>query len=160
MTDAPKMTTLCYIERGNRYLMLHRVKKQNDENHDKWIGVGGHFEKGESPEECLLRETREETGLTLTDYALRGVITFVNGDHAAEYMFLFTATGFEGDMIECDEGALEWIDKEALYALPMWAGDRLFLKLIASPHPFFSLKLRYDNEALVEAALDGRPLEI
>ena len=160
MTDAPKMTTLCYIERGNRYLMLHRVKKQNDENHDKWIGVGGHFEKGESPEECLLRETREETGLTLTDYALRGVITFVNGDQAAEYMFLFTATGFEGDMTECDEGALEWIDKDALYALPMWAGDRIFLKLIASPHPFFSLKLRYENEALVEAALDGKPLEI
>lgn len=160
MTDAPKMTTLCYIERENRYLMLHRVKKADDENRDKWIGVGGHFEKGESPEECLLREVKEETGLTLTDYAFRGIVTFVSDDHEAEYMHLFTATGFAGEVIDCDEGALEWIDKDALYALPMWAGDRIFLRLIASPHPFFSLKLRYEGGALVEAALDGKKLAL
>lgn len=160
MTDAPKMTTLCYIERENRYLMLHRVRKADDENRDKWIGVGGHFEKGESPEECLLREVKEETGLTLTDYAFRGIVTFVSDDHEAEYMHLFTATGFAGEVIDCDEGALEWIDKDALYALPMWAGDRIFLRLIASPHPFFSLKLRYAGGALVEAVLDGRPLAL
>lgn len=160
MTDAPKLTTLCYIERENRYLMLHRVKKAGDENRDKWIGVGGHFEKGESPEDCLLREVREETGLTLTDYAFRGIITFVSDDHEAEYMHLFTATGFAGELIDCDEGALEWIDKDALYALPMWAGDRIFLRLIASPSPFFSLKLRYVGGALVEAVLDGRPLAL
>ena len=160
MTDAPKMTTLCYIEQGRRYLMLHRVKKAGDENRDKWIGVGGHFEKGESPEDCLLREVREETGLTLTEYAFRGIVTFVSDDHEAEYMHLFTATGFTGTLIDCDEGALEWIDRDALYALPMWAGDRIFLRLIASPHPFFSLKLRYENGVLIEAALDGRPLEL
>ncbi len=160
MTDAPKLTTLCYIERENRYLMLHRVKKAGDENRDKWIGVGGHFEKGESPEDCLLREVKEETGLTLTDYAFRGIVTFVSDDHAAEYMHLFTATGFAGKLIDCDEGALEWIDKDALYALPMWAGDRIFLRLIASPHPFFSLKLRYEGGALVEAALDGKKLAL
>lgn len=160
MTDAPKMTTLCYIERENRYLMLHRVRKADDENRDKWIGVGGHFEKGESPEECLLREVKEETGLTLTEYAFRGIVTFVSDDHEAEYMHLFTATGFAGEVIDCDEGALEWIDKDALYALPMWAGDRIFLRLIASPHPFFSLKLRYAGGALVEAVLDGRPLAL
>ncbi len=160
MTDAPKLTTLCYIERDHRYLMLHRVKKAGDENRDKWIGVGGHFEKGESPEECVLRETREETGLTLTDYAFRGIVTFVNGDHEAEYMHLFTAIGFTGEIIDCDEGALEWIDKDALYALPMWAGDKIFLRLIEEPRAFFSLKLRYENEALVEVVLDGRPLAL
>ena len=160
MTDAPKLTTLCYIEQDHRYLMLHRVKKTGDENRDKWIGVGGHFEKGESPEDCLLREVREETGLTLTDYAFRGIVTFVSDDHEAEYMHLFTATGFAGELVDCDEGALEWIDKDALYALPMWAGDRIFLRLIAEPHPFFSLKLRYAGGALVEAVLDGRPLAL
>lgn len=160
MTDAPKLTTLCYIERDNRYLMLHRVKKAGDENRGKWIGVGGHFEKGESPEDCLLREVREETGLTLTDYAFRGIVTFVSDDHEAEYMHLFTATGFTGEIIDCDEGAIEWIDKDALYALPMWAGDRIFLRLIAGPHPFFSLKLRYEGGALLEAVLDGRQIAL
>lgn len=160
MTDAPKLTTLCYIERDHRYLMLHRVRKADDENRDKWIGVGGHFEKGESPEDCLLREVREETGLTLTEYAFRGIVTFVSDDHEAEYMHLFTATGFAGKLVDCDEGALEWIDKDALYALPMWAGDRIFLRLIASPHPFFSLKLRYESGALVEAVLDGKKLAL
>lgn len=158
--DAPKMTTLCYIERDGCYLMLHRIKKAQDENHDKWIGVGGHFEKGESPEECLLREVREETGLTLTDYAFRGLVTFVSDDHEAEYMHLFTATGFTGDLIECDEGRLEWLDRETLYQLPMWAGDRIFLNLIRTDHPFFSLKLRYIGGELTEAVLDGRRLAL
>lgn len=158
--DAPKMTTLCYIERDGCYLMLHRIKKAQDENHDKWIGVGGHFEKGESPEECLLREVREETGLTLTDYAFRGLVTFVSDDHEAEYMHLFTATGFTGDLIECDEGRLEWLDRETLYQLPMWAGDRIFLNLIRTDHPFFSLKLRYIGGKLTEAVLDGRRLAL
>lgn len=158
--DAPKMTTLCYIERDGCYLMLHRIKKAQDENHDKWIGVGGHFEKGESPEECLLREVREETGLTLTDYAFRGLVTFVSDDHEAEYMHLFTATGFTGDLIECDEGRLEWLDRETLYQLPMWAGDRIFLNLLRTDHPFFSLKLRYIGGELTEAVLDGRRLAL
>ena len=160
MSDAPKMTTLCYIEQDGRYLMLHRTKKTHDENRDKWIGVGGHFEKGESPEDCLLREVKEETGLTLTDYAFRGLITFVSDDHEAEYMHLFTATGFEGQIADCDEGALEWIDKQALYALPMWEGDRIFLQLIDGVHPFFSLKLRYREGALIEAVLDGKKLSL
>lgn len=155
-----KNTTLCYIEQNDAYLLLHRVKRQNDENHDKWIGIGGKFEENESPEDCLLREVKEETGLTLTEYAFRGIVTFVSDDHAAEYMHLFTATGFAGKLVDCDEGALEWIDKDALYALPMWAGDRIFLRLIDSPHPFFSLKLRYESGALVEAVLDGRPLAL
>lgn len=159
-TDAPKMTTLCYIERDGCYLMLHRIKKENDENHDKWIGVGGHFEKGESPEECLLREVREETGLTLTRYAFRGIVTFVSDDQEAEYMHLFTATGFEGELIECDEGRLEWLDREKMYQLPMWAGDRIFLNLIRIDHPFFSLKLRYIGGELTEAVLDGRRLAL
>lgn len=160
MNDAPKLTTLCYIEQDGRYLMLHRVKKVNDENRDKWIGVGGHFEKGESPEECLLREVYEETGLRLTKYAFRGIVTFVSDDHSAEYMHLFTATGFEGELTACDEGCLEWIDKQTLYELPLWAGDHLFLKLIEGEHPFFSLKLRYQDGALLEAALDGAALPL
>ena len=158
MTDAPKMTTLCYIEQGRRYLMLHRVKKAGDENRDKWIGVGGHFEKGESPEDCLLHEVREETGLTLTDYAFRGIVTFVSDDHEAEYMHLFTATGFTGTLTDCDEGELAWIKKAELLRLTMWEGDRIFLRLLDSGEPFFSLKLCYQGEKLVGAALNGKSL--
>ena len=155
-----KQTTLCYIQRENEYLMLHRIRKKNDENHDKWIGIGGKLEDGESPEECLLREAKEETGLTLTRYAYRGVITFLSGDWG-ETMHLFTATEFEGDIIDCDEGVLEWISREKLLGLPMWAGDRIFLNLIASDRtPFFSLKLVYDGETLVRAVLDGTELPV
>ena len=154
-----ELTTLCYIERGNRYLMLHRTKKPGDGNGGKWLGVGGHFEPGESPEECMLREVFEETGLTLTEYAFRGIVTFVSGDWV-EYMHLFTATRFEGTLSPCDEGELEWIDKSRLGDLPMWEGDRVFLRLIAAPGPFFSLKLTYDGERLARASLNGQPLDI
>ena len=153
-------STLCYLERDGQYLMLHRVKKQNDANHDKWIGVGGKFEEGESPEDCVTREVWEETGLTLTDYAYRGVVTLVSDRWEGEYMHLFTATGFTGQVKECDEGQLEWIPKEKLMQLPMWAGDRLFLERIAQPGPFFSLKLRYRGETLEGAWLNGKPLNI
>ena len=153
-------STLCYLERDGQYLMLHRVKKQNDANHDKWIGVGGKFEEGESPEDCVIREVWEETGLTLTDFAYRGVVTFVSDRWEGEYMHLFTATGFTGQVKECDEGQLEWISKEKLMQLPMWAGDRLFLERIAQPGPFFSLKLRYRGETLEGAWLNGKPLNI
>lgn len=151
-------STLCYLERDGQYLMLHRVKKKNDANHDKWIGVGGKFEEDESPEDCVTREVWEETGLTLTDYAYRGIVTFVSDRWEGEYMHLFTATGFTGQLKECDEGQLEWISKEKLLQLPMWAGDRLFLERIAQPGPFFSLKLRYRGETLEGAWLNGKPL--
>ena len=152
------LTTLCYIEKDDAYLMLHRIKKENDINKDKWIGIGGHFEVGESPEECVLREVWEETGLTLTDYRYRGLVTFVSDAWETEYMHLFTATGFEGALRECDEGVLEWIDKDALAALPQWEGDRLFLRLLRDDEPFFSLKLRYEGEHLAYAALNGKEL--
>jgi len=155
-----KQTTLCYIENEGCYLMLHRVKKEQDENKDKWIGIGGKFEEGESPEECVLREAKEETGLTLTNYKYRGIVTFVSDVWPCEYMHLFTATGFEGALKDCDEGVLEWLPKDRLYGLPMWAGDRIFLELLDKDVPFFSLKLVYEGERLVYAALDGKELEI
>ena len=148
-------TTLCYIERGSQYLMLHRVKKQNDINKDKWIGIGGKFEPGESPEDCLLREAREETGLTLTDYRYRGIVTFVSGADT-EYMHLFTATGFEGQIKPCDEGDLEWIEKKKLLDLTLWEGDKIFLRLLEEEIPFFSLKLVYDGDTLTNAVLNGK----
>ena len=152
-------STLCYLERGDEYLMLHRVKKKNDVNHDKWIGVGGKFEEGESPEECVLRECREETGLTLTEWRYRGIVTFVSDQAPTEYMHLFTATGWTGTPIVCDEGELAWIAKRKLRSLPMWEGDKLFLDLLDRDEPFFSLKLRYEGEHLAEAALNGRPIK-
>lgn len=153
-----KNTSLCYIERDSQYLMLHRVKKENDENRDKWIGVGGKFEEGESPEDCVLREVREETGLTLTHWRYCGIVTFVL-DTWTEYMHLFCADDFEGNIRECDEGVLEWIDKAALRALPMWEGDQIFLDLMEEHRPFFSLKLVYDTAGLLlEAVLDGRKI--
>ena len=151
-------TTLCYLERGDEYLMLHRVKKQGDLNRDKWIGVGGKFQEGESPEDCLLRETREETGLTLTDYRYRGLVTFVSDQAPTEYMHLFTAGGWTGTPHPCDEGDLAWIRKAELRKLPMWEGDRIFLDLLERDAPFFSLKLRYQGETLAEAVLNGRQI--
>lgn len=153
---AGNLTTLCYIERDGAYLMLHRVKKEKDINKDKWIGVGGHFEEGESPEECLLREVAEETGLKLTDYRLRGVITFSTESYPVEYMFLYTAEGFSGTMHACDEGDLEWVPKEQIYELPVWEGDKIFFRLLEERRDFFSLKLRYVGDTLAEAVLDGK----
>ena len=151
-----KNTTLCYIEKDGCYLLLHRIKKENDLNRDKWVGIGGKFEENESPEECLLRETREETGLTLTDYRYCGIVTFVSDQWEGEYMHLFHATGFEGTFIDCNEGVLEWIPKEHFSTLPQWEGDRLFLSLMERHVPFFSMKLRYEGDRLVEKALDGK----
>lgn len=151
-----KLTTLCYIEKDDCYLMLHRVSKQNDVNKDKWIGVGGHFEKGESPEECLLREVKEETGLTLTAFRFRGIITFSTDTFETEYMCLYTADGYEGDMIPCDEGTLEWVKKDRLWDLNLWEGDRIFLKMLLKDAPFFSMKLHYMGDRLSEVMINGR----
>ena len=153
-----KMTTLCYLERGEQYLMLHRTSKKNDENHDKWIGIGGKFEPGESPEDCVVRECLEETGLHLTDYRYRGIVTFVSDEWGTEYMHLFTATGFEGEQHACDEGELAWIDKKKLLELTLWEGDKIFLRLLEEDAPFFSLKLVYRGDALTAAVLNGRAL--
>ncbi len=151
-------TTLCYVEQDGKYLMLHRVKKKNDINHDKWIGIGGKFEPHESPEDCLLREALEETGLTLTRYRYRGVVTFDCDLQETEYMHLFTADGFTGTLKTCDEGNLEWVDKDKITDLPLWEGDKIFLRLLAQDAPFFSLKLVYKGDVLTEAVLDGVPL--
>lgn len=150
-------TTLCYIEKDGRTLMLHRVKKKNDINHDKWLGVGGKFEYGESPEECMLREVYEETGLSLTQWAYRGIVTFVSQDWC-EYMHLFIASEFTGEICVCDEGTLEWIETDKLTQLPIWEGDKVFLRLLKEKGPFFSLKLVYDEERLVKAILNGKTI--
>ena len=126
------LSTLCYIEKNGCWLMLHRVKKKNDVNHDKWIGVGGKFEEGESPEDCLLREVREETGLTLTEYRFRGLVTFVSNEAPTEYMHLFTAGGYTGTLRDCDEGTLEWVPIGQVENLPLWQGDKIFLELLHS----------------------------
>ena len=156
-----KLTTLCYIEKDNKYLMLHRIKKENDINHDKWIGVGGKFEWGESPEECMLREVREETGYTLTSWQYRGIITFVLGEDTVEYMSLFTADGFEGTPIDCNEGVLEWVEKDRISELNLWEGDRIFFRLLEEQKEFFSLKLVYNKQDILEqAVLDAKELEL
>lgn len=154
-------STLCYLENARgEYLMLHRVKKKNDVNQDKWIGVGGKFEGDESPDECLLREVREETGVTLTRWRFRGVVTFLtNGGWEGEYMYLFTADGWEGEFVDtCSEGDLEWVAKEAVPDLPVWEGDRIFLRLLAEGRPPFLLTLEYDGDRLIRAVLDGKKL--
>jgi 8-oxo-dGTP diphosphatase len=153
-----KLTTLCYPERDGKYLMLHRTRKERDANRDKWIGIGGKFETGESPEDCLLREFREETGLTLTDWRFRGIVTFVSDEWPCEYMFLYTASDWTGELKACDEGELAWIDKTELYGLTLWEGDRVFLRLLEEDAPFFSLKLVYRGETLTQAVLDGRKI--
>ena len=149
-----KLTTLCYVERDDAYLLLHRIKKENDLNHDKWIGIGGKFEEDESPEECLLREAKEETGLTLTDYRFRGIVTFLSNEYETEYLHLFTAAGFEGELIDCDEGVLEWVPKSEVCKLPLWEGDLIFLDLLAKDVPLFNLKLEYQGDKLVSYALN------
>ena len=154
-------TTLCYIQNDRgQTLLLHRVKKENDLNKDKWIGVGGGFEDKESPEDCLLREVYEETGLTLTRWRYRGIVTFVSDKWETEYMHLYTADQWTGEIIECDEGTLEWVDNTCIPTLPAWAGDRIFLDLITKDVPFFSLKLEYTGETLTAAVLNGIPLDV
>ena len=171
----PELTTLCYIEKNGKYLMMHRVKKENDINKDKYIGVGGHFEYGESPDECLLREVREETGIILKNYKARGIITFIypadtaspnliSKDTIVEYMHLYTAEfpeeyeSQDGDSVlqfNCDEGELVWIDKKAVYDLPIWEGDKIFFKLLEEREDYFSLKLVYDSSGqLIEVKKD------
>ncbi len=157
----PELTTLCYIEKDNRYLMLHRIKKEKDINKDKYIGVGGHFEYGESPDECLMREVLEETGLKLTSYRARGIVTFIYGDEVVEYMHLYTADGFEGTISDCDEGELVWVEKDKVCELNIWDGDKIFFGLLAEDRPFFSLKLVYSlNDELIEVRLDGKDITV
>ena len=151
-------TTLCYIQSGGNYLLLHRTKKKNDQSHDKWLGIGGKFEDKESPEDCILREVLEETGLTLTSYQYRGIVTFVSDVWETEFMHLFTADAFTGTIRDCDEGELEWIYKDRYLSLPMWEGDKIFLRLLQTDCPFFSLKLVYQGESLQSAVLNGTPL--
>lgn len=152
------LTTLCYIESDDKYLMLHRIKKEVDINKDKWIGIGGKFEADESPEECLLREAREETGLVLTSWRLRGIVTFISDRWVTEYMFLYTADGFSGELSECREGTLEWVPKQELEKLNLWEGDKIFFRLLEENCPFFSLKLQYTGDDLTYASLDGEVL--
>ena len=153
-------STLIYVERGDEYLMLHRTKNKNDLNHDKWIGIGGKFEENESPEDCMLREAREETGLTLTSWRYRGIVTFISDTWETEYMHLFTVDDWTGELKECDEGDLEWIKKSELLALKLWEGDKIFLRLLDTDEPFFSLKLKYEGDTLLLAVLNGKELAI
>ena len=151
-------TTLVHLERDGCYLMLHRVRKERDENRDKWVGIGGKFEPGESPEDCALREVLEETGLTMHSWRYRGIVTFVSDEWGTEYMHLFWSDDFTGTLRDCDEGELEWVDKQRILRLPIWEGDRIFLRLLEEDVPFFSLKLRYQGDRLAEAVLNGKPL--
>lgn len=153
-------TTQCYIEKDNKYLMLHRVKKKQDLNEGKWMGVGGKFEQNESPEECMMREVKEETGLNVLSYQYRGIVTFVsNLVDEAEYLHLFTIDEFDGEIIECNEGELAWIDKEEIYKLPMWEGDKYFLNLLLERETFFSMKLVYENDDLIKVLVDGKSVK-
>lgn len=149
-------STLCYIERDGKYLMLHRIKKEKDLNRDKWIGIGGGFLENEAPEECIRREALEETGLSLGKLQLLSVVTFVIEEGECEHMFLFKCTDFSGELIECDEGCLEWIDKADIYSLDIWEGDKIFLRKIENGCDFFTLKLRYNKHGtLLEACMNG-----
>ena len=151
-----KNTTLCYIEHNGSYLMMHRIKKKADVNEGKWIGVGGHCEEGESPDECVIREAREETGLTLHSTHARGLVTFISNKWEMEYMHLFTAQDFEGELVKvCNEGELAWIPKDQISSLPLWEGDKIFLELLTKDIPYFYLKLEYHDDTLLRATLNG-----
>ncbi len=160
MEKRSALTTLCYIEKDGCYLMLHRVRKKQDVNAGKWIGVGGHFEENESPEECLVREVREETGLCLETWRFRGIVTFMAKGWPTEYMCLFTADAPEGEVLDCEEGELCWIPKGEIMNLNLWEGDRIFLRFLLEERGFFSLKLEYDGDRLERAVLDGKELEV
>ena len=153
-------TTLVHLERDGCYLMLHRVRKERDENRDKWVGIGGKFEPGESPEDCALREVLEETGLTMHSWRYRGIVTFVSDEWGTEYMHLFWSDDFTGTLRDCDEGELEWVDKQRILRLPIWEGDRIFLRLLDTDETFFSLKLCYSGDRLTAAVLNGRALPL
>jgi 8-oxo-dGTP diphosphatase len=153
-----KNTTLCYIEKDGSYLMMLRNRKKDDLNEGKWIGVGGHFLEDESPEECLVREVKEETGLTLNSFLLRSVVTFVSDKYETEQMFLYTSTDFSGELIDCDEGELRWIDKKEMYDIPLWEGDKIFLKLMDEAQDYFALKLVYEGDDLRKAILNGKDI--
>ena len=153
------LSSLCYLEREGELLLLHRVKKAADPNQGKWIGVGGKFEEGESPEECAVREVRVETGLTMLEPELRGIVTFVNDRYPTEYMFLFTCSRFSGELAaDCPEGVLRWVKKEEALSLPMWEGDRVFFRLLREGRPFFSLKLVYSGDRFDRAVVDGKEI--
>lgn len=160
MNKSMQNTTLIYIEKESKYLMLHRTKKENDYNKDKWIGIGGHFEEGESPEECVCREVKEETGLDLRSQEYRGIVTFVSDNNFTEFMHIFWSDDFSGDLLECNEGDLEWVEKSRMNDLPHWKGDEIFLNLLDMQVPFFSLKLVYEKGILLKAVLNGKSLEI
>ena len=149
-----KQTTLCYIEKDGKYLMIHRTAKKNDGNDGLWMGVGGHFEDRESPFDCVLRETTEETGLTLLKPKYRGIVTFVSDKYETEYMHLFTCTEFTGELSHCSEGELHWVEKERVGDLPAWEGDRIFLRLLEEREDFFSLKLTYEGNMLASYKID------
>lgn len=153
-------TTLCYLEQDGCYLMLHRIKKKKDVNHDKWIGVGGKFEPGETALACALREVQEETGLTMQNPQYRGIVDFYCAPWPAERMHLYTCTEFTGTMTDCNEGTLEWVPKEAVQDLPIWPGDKLFFKLLAEGAPFFHLELTYDGDTLTRTLLDGQEVTL
>lgn len=154
-------TTLCHIEKDGKYLMMHRIMKENDLNHDKWVGIGGKFEENESPEQCIAREVLEETGLTLKNANYRCVVTFVSDVWESELMHVFTARDFTGEIKKCDEGDLVWIDKKDIYNLPIWQGDKIFLKLIENEcYPFFSLRLEYKGDKLISAELNGKSIDM
>ncbi len=159
MKESRNVTVVCYLERDGRILMLHRNKKKNDVNGGKWIGVGGHVEAGESPEECVIREVREETGYTLESFRYRAILTFCYNDEPAMYLFLFTSDCFSGEEIECDEGDLKWIPKEEIQALELWQGDRIFHRLLETRQDFFSMKMVYQGDDMIECTLDGKKLE-
>ena len=144
------LSTLCYIEKDNKYLMLHRTKKKNDINKDKWLGIGGKFEEGESPEECIVREVMEETGLKLNSYQLRTIVTYVSTNWETEYMYVFTSNDFTGDLIECNEGDLQWIDKKEVTKLNTWEGDKIFVEKLQNDSIFFTVKFEYDGDKLVK----------
>ena len=159
MENPRNVTSVCYLEKDGKFLMLHRNKKKNDINGGKWIGVGGHAERWESPEECMVREVKEETGYTLERYRYRGIITFCYDEEPAMYMFLFTADRFSGEQIECDEGDLQWVPKEDIETLNLWQGDRIFHKLLETREDFFSVKMVYRGDDLIECLVDGTKVE-